>query len=235
MEGADLPAKQTPQTTLSNKRRHAYVTSNNEESDNVDSFNQDSALAEAIAASSDVTQGEVESIIEEAIRQMDPKQPESNPQETRASHGQPPSEGATPKSEQLKKRKQPEPIQVVVETASNDKIQSTEPRPSGDKASTTGERVIKRAKMANKISDAYKVSKPKNDRTQINDKPTRPRPEGFTPAQDPANSKSLLPTSTAPSKAGASNSAADAKIPRAPQATFRNLYEPALGLTHAAV
>lgn len=210
--GAELPAEQIPPTTSPNRKRHAYVTSDDEESDNINSFNQDSALAEALAASSDVTQGEVESIIEAAIRQMDPKKPEFHRQERRASPGRPSSEDQLLESEQLKKRKQPEPVKVV-ERSSNEKNQPTEPRTSGDTSSAAGERVIKRPKLVNKIKDAYKVTKPKNDQNQTNNKPIKPGVKEFAPSQDLDGSMPSPPTVTALPEAGASSPAADVDCP----------------------
>jgi len=210
---AELPAEKIPLTTSPNRKRHAFVTSDDDESNNINSFNQDSALAEALALSSDVTQGEVESIIEAAIRQMDPKQPEFHRQERRASPGRPSPEDHILESEQLKKRKQPEPVRVVVDRSSNEKNQSTEPGTSGDASSAAGERVIKRPKMVNKIKDAYRVTKPKNDQNQTNNKPINPGVKEVAPSQDLDGSMPSPPAATALPEAGASSPAADVKCP----------------------
>jgi hypothetical protein len=205
MVGKDLPAEQPPQTTSRKKKYHAYVTSSHEDSDNGNSLNQDSALAEALAATTDVTQNEVERIIDDAIRQMDAKEPESQHQEKPVSPGQPPSE------DRMSKRKRPEPVEPSHETPSDEKNQSAEARTSGDKGSTVGERVVKRPKIVNKISDAYKISKPQNDRAQVNSKPNSPRRKVFSPAQHFDSTVSSLASGTAPSEAGLPESASDAE------------------------
>lgn len=209
--GKDLPAEQPPQPTSRKKKYHAYVTSSHEDSDNGNSLNQDSALAEALAATTDVTQNEVERIIDDAIRQMDAKERESEHQEKPASPGQPPSEDRILESKLSSKRKRPEPVEPSHETPSDEMNQLTEARTSGDKESTVGKRVIKRPKLVNKISDAYKVSKPQNDRAQVNTKPNSPRRKVFSPAQHFDGTVSSLPSGTAPSEAGLPESASDAE------------------------
>ena len=203
-----LPAEQTPQTTSPNKNRQAYVTTDNEDSD--DATIQDSkALAEALAASSDVTQGEVECIIEDAIRQMNPSQNDSRPQERPASPDQPPSKGSILKSGRSNKRKHSEPIKFGPGAASHRKFQySTEARAAGDKAAAGGARLVKRPKLVNTISDAYRVSKPKDAWLQMNNKPATPGHKGFAPAQ---LSDCTVPQSTgvAQSEAAALSSTAD--------------------------
>lgn len=174
MMGGDIPSEQPPRTTASNKKQHAYVINNNEKSDSVNIIKQDSVLAEALAVSSDVTQGEVESIIEDAIRQMDSIQLKFHPPGRSTKPDQPHSEDSIHNSEQSNKRKHLEPIEFNHESASDERSQPTETRTSRDKAFTVGERIVKRPKMANKISDAFKVSKPKDDQPQMNNKAMKP-------------------------------------------------------------
>lgn len=174
---------------------------------------QDSVLAEALAASSDVTQGEVESIIEDAIRQMDPIQSEIHPPGRSTKPDQPPFKGSNHNSEQSNKRKHPEPVEFSHESTSDERSQPTETRTSGDKVSAVGERIGKKPKMTNKISDAFKVSKPKDGQTQMNNKATKPGWKSFTPAKDPDSIVPPLPPASAPSKAGGPSRVADFQSP----------------------
>lgn len=228
MVGQDLPAEQLlPRTTSMNSMEHAYVTNRNEDYDNVNSFNQDLALAKPLAAAVNVPQFEVDGIIEDAMPVLDAKQPESEGQDKSAGPGKPTSKDRILKSNLSRKRNRPEPVESSHDLASDETIQSTEGRTFGGEEFTVGEK----PNVVDEISNAHKVRKPQDDRTQINNKPTSPRRNGLTPAQVTDSTIPSLHSGNAPSEAHVSDPAADVQSPlsKRRKGASGNCTKPSLG------